>query len=820
MKYLLPTISGIAGFKKNKQYLLVLLTVCILGQHVYAQKNNTYTIHGKITEVRNNTPLGYATVSLFAQGDSVALTSVNTSESGEFLLAGNPGNYYLLIEFVGYTPHKTALFRIDKQHMTHNAGTIKLISATKTLNEVVIQAEKSSMTLSLDKKIFNVGKDLANAGGTAADILTNIPSVAVDVDGNVSLRGSNSVRILIDGKPSGLVSIKGGSGLQQLQGSMIERVEIITNPSARYEAEGMGGIINIVLKKERREGFNGSFDVVAGYPENFGIAANVNYRRKNFNFFINYSTSYRNVPGKSDQYQEFYRNDTNFISNKTAEYHLKGLYNTARAGLDYYFDEKNILTAAYTYRISKGKRNSDIHYYDYLNSIKNPVGISHRTQDETETEPNSEYALSYKRTFAREGHELTADIRYLDNWEDSDQFFGEDVFKADGSPSGIPYVLQRAVNYETEKQYLAQVDYVHPFAEKGKFEAGIRSSFRDMTNNYTVTQRDERNNWFELMGLTNNFVYNEKISAAYAILGNKIKKFSYQVGLRGELTDVTTTLKQTNQINPRKYFDVFPSAHVTYDLPKGNALQLSYSRRIRRPQYNDLSPFMTYSDNRNYWSGNPDLNPEYTHAFEIGHIRYLSKASFSSSLYYRNTKGKIMSVRRVDSSGNSVTLPENLATENSFGAELTGSYSPYKWWKLDGSFNFFRAITDGSNLNDEFKSDTYSWLVRFLSRITVWKNMDMQLRGNYEAPQQLPQGRRKSIATMDLAFSKDIMKNNGTLTLNVTDVFNSRKYRSIIEGANFYTVSNSQGRLRQINLTFNYRLRQAKKKEKSALESE
>lgn len=820
MKYLLPTITGIVMHAKIKQYLLVLFITTILTQQSFAQKNDSYTIQGKVTEVRNNTPLGFATVSLFAQGDSTTLTSVNTSEAGDFLLNAKPGSYYLLIEFVGYTTHKTNVFRLDKQHIVHHAGTIKLVSATKTLDEVVIQAEKSSMTLSLDKKIFNVGKDLANAGGTAADILTNIPSVAVDVDGNVSLRGSNSVRILIDGKPSGLVSIKGGSGLQQLQGSMIDRVEIITNPSARYEAEGMGGIINIVLKKERREGFNGSFDVIAGYPENFGIAANVNYRRKNFNFFINYSTSYRNAPGKSDQYQDFYRNDTNFISNKTAEYTLKGLYNTARAGLDYYFDDKNILTAAYTYRLSKGKRFSDIFYYDYLNSIKNPVGISHRTQDETETEPNSEYSLSYKRTFAREGHELTADVRYLDNWEDSDQFFGEDVFKADGSPSGIPYLLQRAINYETEKQYLVQVDYVHPFSEKGKFEAGIRSSFRDMTNNYTVTQRDENDNWFELAGLTNNFVYDEKISAAYAILGNKVKKFSYQVGLRGELTNVTTTLKQTNQVNPRKYFDVFPSAHVTYELPKGNALQLSYSRRIRRPQYNDLSPFMTYSDNRNYWSGNPDLNPEYTHAFEIGHIKYLSKASFSSSLYYRNTKGKIMSVRRVDSSGNSVTLPQNLATENSFGAELTGSYSPYKWWKMDGSFNFFRAITDGSNLSDEFKSDTYSWMVRFLSRITVWKNMDVQLRGNYEAPQQMPQGRRKSIATMDIAVSKDIMKNNGTLTLNVTDVFNSRKYRSIIEGSNFYTVNNSQGRLRQTNLTFNYRLRQAKKKEKATLENE
>lgn len=814
------SLSHITVIKKYISVTTIFLLFFITGIRSYAQNKDNGTISGKLVDAQQYSALGFATVSLFKSGSNTAITSINTTEKGEFLINAPSGSYRVEIDFIGYESYISSIIQISADHLHHKLGIIKLKSTTKTLDEVFVRAEKSSMTLSLDKKIFNVGKDLANAGGNAADILSNIPSVAVDAEGNVSLRGSSSVRILIDGKPSGLVSIKGGAGLQQLQGSMVDRVEIITNPSARYEAEGMGGIINIVLKKEKKEGFNGSFDVVAGYPENFGVAANVNYRRKDLNFFVNYSTSYRNAPGKNGQYQEFYKNDSTFISTKDMEHHLKGLYNTARAGLDYYFDDRNILTAAYTYRISKGKRFSDIVYHDYLNSLKDPLAVSYRTQDETETEPNSEYALTYKRNFTREGHELTADIRYLDNWEDSDQFFGEDVYNPDGSHSGIPYLLQRAVNYETEKQYLLQVDYVLPFKEKAKFETGLRSSFRDMTNNYTVTQQNEDESWFEVPGLTNNFVYNEKISALYAILSNKVKKFSYQAGLRAELTDVTTTLKQTNEINPRKYTNLFPSVHITYDLPQGHALQLSYSRRIRRPAYNDLSPFMTYSDNRNYYSGNPDLNPEFTNSFEIGHIKYLTGASISSSLYYRYTKGKIMSVRRVDESGNSITHPENLATENSFGAELTGSYSPWQWWKMDGSFNFFRAITDGSNLDASFKSDTYSWLFRLLSRITVWKNMDIQLRGNYEAPQKMPQGRRKSLATMDFAVSKDILNNKATITLNVVDVFNSRKYRSVIQGDDFYTVTNSQGRMRQANLTFNYRLRQAKKKAKVSLDNE
>ena len=281
-----------------------------------------------------------------------------------------------------------------------------------------------------------------------------------------------------------------------------------------------------------------------------------------------------------------------------------------------------------------------------------------------------------------------------------------------------------------------------------------------------------------------------------------------------------TTLRQTAEVNPRSYANLFPSVHVSYELPRQHGLQLSYSRRVRRPQYNDLSPFMTFSDSRNFFSGNPDLNPEFTDAFEIGHLKTLGKGTFTSSLYYRHTTGKIIRIRRVDDQGNSTTRPENLAVEDSYGAEFTGSFTPRPWWKLDGSLNFFRATTDGGNLDATYRSDTYSWFARTMSRFTIRKTTDFQLRANYEAPQQTPQGLRRAIATLDLALSRDILKNNGTLTLNVIDVFNSRRFRTVTEGANFYTEGTSQGRLRQVNLTFNYRLHQAKKKVKESAEGE
>lgn len=811
--------SSVSGRNGWLRFGILVLTFCA-GTEAFSQSGSKLKITGKIVDGGSNAPLGYASIRLFKTTDSSFVSGAITDETGGFIVDIAAGSYYALSEFIGYKPQFTLGIRLTTANSPLDLGTIKVTASARTLDEVTVQAEKSSMELSLDKKIFNVGKDLANAGGTAVDILTNVPSVAVDVEGNVSLRGSGIVRILIDGKPSGLVSIKGASGLAQLQGSMIERVEIITNPSARYEAEGMGGVINIVLKKERKEGFNGSFDIITGHPTNFGGAANVNYRRKNLNFFINYTMSYRNTPGKNFVYQELFRNDSTFIMERDMKSNLKGMANSARGGIDYYFNAKNVLTGAYTWRTSKGKRFSTLNYRDYLSSLDNMTSYTYRTQDETETEPNSEYALTYKRTFNRKGQEFTADVRYLDNWEDSDQYYRENVYKPDGSPSGIPPLLQRAVNYETEKQLLFQVDYVHPFGKDGKIEAGARSSSRDMTNDYTVTQQDSDGGWITLPGLTNDFLYEENINAAYGMIGNKTGKFSYQGGVRAEWTGVTTTLRQTNEVNDRKYANFFPSVHVTYDFAKQNAFQLSYSRRVRRPQYNDLTPFATYSDNRNYWSGNPDLNPEFTNAFELGHIKYMSKGSLTSSLYYRHTNGKITSIRRVQDDGSSYTRPENLGTEDAYGAEFTSSFTPFQWWKLDASANFFRAITDGTGLDEQFKSDTYSWFVRAMSRFTLWKTTDVQLRGNYEAPQQTPQGRRKALATLDLAATRDILKNNGTLTLSIIDVFNSRRYRSITEGPNFYARNSSQGRLRQINLTLNYRLHQAKKKPKESLEGE
>jgi ferric enterobactin receptor len=774
----------------------------------FSQKRNEAAVTGKVLDSLSGSPLGFASIRIFTAENTLVNGNI-TTESGDFSVDIPYGRYFAEVEFMGYRSYKTKQFALSADDEEYDLGVLKLRPSVNTLEEVIVQAEKSSMELSLDKKIFNVGKDLANAGGTASDILMNIPSVQVDPEGGVRLRGSSNVRILIDGKPSGLVSFKGGSGLQQLQASMIERVEVITNPSARYEAEGMAGIINIVLRKERNQGFNASFELITGTPSNFGGAANLNYRHRKVNFFINYGIAYRVQPGEGSLYQEVYGADTTFLKQKS-DGSIIGFNNNIRGGIDFYFTETSVLTGSYLFRRSDATRVNNIEYENYRYSLSNLDTLETRRQDEEESEPNSEYSLIYKKSFPEKDHELIAEVKFLDNWESSYQLFTHRYFNPEGMEDNGRATLERSLNDEFEKQLLFQLDYIRPLGKDGKFETGVRSSSREMVNDFVVARENAAGEFIPLEGLDNIFLYDENIHAAYAILAKKGKKLSYQAGLRGEWTDVKTTLQETNEVNPREYINLFPSAHITYNLPKQNAVQGSYSRRVRRPFYNDLSPFMTFSDSRNYFSGNPDLDPEFSNVFEIGHIKYFEKGSFTSAVYHRSTRGKIERIRTVDGEGSSTTLPENLNSEEATGAEFTSEFSLYPWWKLDMNFNFFYADIDGTNILESYNNTTVSWLARQTSRFTLSNQWDLQLRGNYEAPQRTAQGKRLALYYVDFSLSKDVFKGNGTINLNVLDVFNTRRARSVTEGYNFYTESNYLMRRRQINLTLSYRIRQSK----------
>ncbi len=792
--------------------LLVIMSVPL---SLFAQSSKG-VVKGKVVDVDTQAPLEFATITIFSQKDSSLVTGDITNEKGVFAIETESGNHFAKIEFIGFQSQIISDIVINRKNKVADLGIIKLAINSETLVEVEVRAEKSSVQMALDKRIFNVGKDLANAGGSAADILDEVPSVAVDVEGNVSLRGSEGVQILIDGKPSGLVGIGNSNGLRSLPANLIDKVEVITNPSAKFEAEGSAGIINIVLRKQKKVGLNGSFDFTVGDPSIYGTAINLNFRKNKLNFFTNLGVNYGRNFGGGNSYQEFYRGDTTEITLIERKQDRGGISGNIRFGADYYLNDKNTFTTSFLYRLGQDDNISTVDYQDFINNQSNFLERTFRTDEEIEDESKLEYALTYTKKFEGKGHELVADIRFQDNTEKESSDFNEVYFLSDGAPSNASQYFQRSNNKEGERRLITRLDYVKPFGKDKKLEAGYQGSYRHIKNDYVVEEQIANDEWVVFDGLSNNFKYDEVIHALYSSFGNKINKFSYQLGARVEYSDVVTELIQTNEVNPRDYLNFFPSAFLTYDLPKNNAIQASYSRRLRRPRFWSLNPFFTLSDARNRFTGNPDLDPEFTDSYEIGHIKYWDKGSLGSSIYYRHSTGVIQrvisDVQVVDSIIITLRRPENLATQDDVGFEFNFSYNPFKWWRINGDMNLFRSITDGSNVNNSFTADTYTMSGRLTSRTTIMKKTDLQIRFNYRAPRETTQGTTKAIASINLGMSRDVFKKNGTLTLSVSDLFNSRIRRGTLFTENLYREEEFQWRGRTARLTLNYRLNQKERR--------
>lgn len=799
--------------------IFTLLACLFLVQLVYSQAQGGHgnaeirevpgVLTGILLDEHTGAPLEFAAVSVFSHKDTVLVNGGITDEEGIFSIELAPGIYLVKIEYISYHVMWIDDVIVGEKDREVDLGTIILSPDSEMLEEVEVTAEKSQLQIGLDKKIFNVGKDLLSRGGNAADILDNIPSVTVDIEGNVSLRGSQNVRILVDGKPSGLVGIGDTRGLQSLQGNMIERVEIITNPSARYEAEGMSGIINIILRKQRQSGFNGVLDGNVGVPGQFGLGANLNYRKSNINWFASYSYRDRKSPGKGGLYQEYYSDTgTTFLEqDRTSE--RRRISHNVRAGIDYFFDDKNILTFSGMYRKSNGDDMTELIYRD-LDQDAQLTSVSTRNEAQQEDEPNLEWDLNYRRDFKREGQRLDLNFQFRNSDEEQSAAYDEQERLPDGSIES-DLLLQQSNNKERQDSYLAQVDYTQPFGLEGKLETGYRGSFRYIDNNYLV---EEWNNgeWERMENISNHFNYDELIHAFYVTLGNKSGRFSYQGGLRWEYSDVTTLLEETNEKNARTYNNLFPSVHLGYEMPHENTIQVSYSRRLRRPRFWSLNPFFTFSDSRNFFSGNPNLDPEFTDSYEIGHVKYWDKASTTISLYYRHTTGVTERIRTIDETGITNTFPVNLSTENSVGLELTYQVEPARGWDVNGSFNFFNSSVRGEYNSVSYDADRFSWMGRMTSRWKIWKLVDVQLRGFYRAPIVTPQGRNLSMASLDLGASIDVLNKNGTITLNIRDLFNSRRHRYEITGIGFYSEGDHQWRVRSVQLDFTYRINQKKRR--------
>ncbi|MDN5291066.1 MAG: iron complex outerrane recepter protein [Anaerophaga sp.] len=776
-------------------------------------------ITGKVVDAQENIPMEFATVSIFTRDSSLVDGGITNSE-GKFSFELKPGNYYIEIQFVAYQKETINNVTIENRRSEVDLGTIRLEPSTNNLNEVTVRGEKSEMVIGVDRKIFNVGKDLTNTGNSASEILDNIPTVAVDAEGNVSLRGSGGVRMLINGKPSGLVNSGSADALRALPGNMIERVEVITNPSARYEAEGMVGIINIVLKKDERRGVNGSFEGSVAYPERYQFGANVNFRRENINYFFNYGIRYGEREGEGFSNQYFPEATNPFHTSLDRDRNRTGWSNNLRGGADFFINNTTTLTAAGMLDYDRDKNHSDVIYNDYYDNNGQHGELYKKTgryDFEKATEWDVEFSLNLEKIFDPDNkeHKLNAFAQYILDDETEDSEIEEEVlFTGPGiDPDDIIY--QTVSNKEKEENYLIQADYVYPFGNDGKFEGGMRGEFRSITNPYEVQNLNESGEW-ESDTLTNDFSYDEKVAAVYLQGSNKWGLISLQLGLRGEYTGIKTQLKQTDEENERSYFDLFPTIHITYHLNDYNSWQISYSRRINRPHFWHLKPFVGLSDSRNIRKGNPDLEPEYTDAYESGYVYTPGKASYYAGIYYRYTTGVEEQINFVDDNDITISEPRNLAERHAYGAETNVSVEPFKWWNLSGNVNFYRMKTNGTFVPEEgevqdLSSDTWSWDTRINSRMKWENDLSFQTTFFYRGEQKTTQGIRKPFYMMHMSLSKDILKGNGTITLNVRDVLNSRKFRYEIDQPDLISTNQFRWSTREFRLSFIYRLNQKKR---------
>jgi len=758
-------------------------------------------LEGTVIEEGTKAPLSFATVAVYESADSSMAANALTEEDGTFRLQVPPGVYYAVFQYVGYEDKVLNDLEVEGRRATIDLGTVTMVSDAVELQEVEVRAERSQMEFKLDKRVFNVGKDLTNAGNNAADVLDNVPSVTVDAEGNVSLRGSQSVRILVNGKPSSLMSAGDIEALRRMQGDIIESIEVITNPSARYEAEGEAGIINIILKKNEERGFNGSFGATLGYPQNYGASYTLNYRQSDLNFFSNFGINYQKSPGGGSSSQRFFENgvlDEFFTSEREQ---IRGGYGgNLQLGADWFIDEQTTLTGSLLYRRGRDNNEATVTYRDF-DGDGNLLNTVVRENEEREQEHNFETDLNFRRTFDEPDRQWTIDFKYIldDDTELADIF---QTSAEDPNP-----LIQRSSNTEDETNLLLQTDYIHPLGEDAKLEAGLRAALRTIDNRFLVEEQGVDGGFAPLPEFNDALRYTENIYAAYLIGAREFGDLSVQLGLRGELSDISAALQESNVVNNQYYFSLFPSAAVAYQLSEQDQLQMSYSRRLSRPFFRLLLPFSNYIDPRNNPIGNPNLMPEFTDSYEAGYLRYFGKGSFLTTAYYRRTTGVIERLTLPFDDGTTIEYPVNLAERDAYGLEFNFSYDLTDWWDLTSDLNFFRAIVDGEYEGVQYDADLFAWNAGLNSKVVIADKVDVQATFNYDSPRNNTQGRTLSSYALNLGVSVDILNGKGTLTLTGRDLFNTRIRRSIVELPSYTAESDFQWRqTRQAVLTFSYRL--------------
>ena len=801
--------------------LILTLSLFFLTVLNLTAQNKEVIITGKVFEKATNMPLEYATVAFVNKAENKIVTGGITTETGDFSIPVPSGTYDITIEFIGFDK-----LTIPNQNLTanKNMGTIGLAENAQALDEVSIIAETTTVDIRLDKKIYNVGQDLTVSGGTVSDVLDNVPSVSVDVEGNVALRGNDNVTILINGKPSGLVGLNSTDALRQLPAESIERVEVITSPSARYDAQGTAGILNIILRRSKLQGFNGAVTTNIGYPKQAGISGNVNYRTGDVNIFNTTSYDYREVPGNSSSYTQYFNKqfddegnvildnpDTFTDEQNRYERIRKGI--STNFGVEWYITDSASLTGAISYRNGDNESNTT-NTLTQFDENGNFLSQANRFDPELEDDKVLQYSLNFMKDFDDSGHKLTMDFQYEDNSEDE---FSKVLVEGQNT--------EKVATLEDQERILLQADYVLPIGENSQFELGYRGDFKNQDTDYTVELLNMNSNEFIVNDSLSNFLnYREYVNAAYTQFGSKFGKFSFLAGLRLENTRITVDQPTSGDFSKNDYTGLFPTLNLNFEMSEKENITLGYSRRIQRPRSWFINPFPSRSSVTSIFRGNPQLAPSYSGQYDVGYYRKFSdKVSLNASAYYQHATDVFSFISfdtgiPVTVNGQNFTIiertPINLAEEDRYGFEFTVIYKPSKIWNINANFNYFQQSITGETPNGLSLDNTNnSWFARINNKYTLPGKIEWQTSLNYRGPSEDAQNKREGVFSTNMAFSKDLFKDKASIAFNISDLFNSRKRQSETFTGTFNSTSEFQWRERSFNLSFTYRFNQQKKRQ-------
>lgn len=759
-------------------------------------------IKGKIKDASSGDNLEFANVALLSLEDSTLIGGTTADFEGNFSFMANEGNYLLRVGFIGYDNFYKKIVIKGKQL---NIGIVRLQSGTKALDEVTVVGVTSIFTSDIDKRVYNVENNILAEGASASELLNTLPSVQIDENGGITMRGSGNILIYINGRPTNMTSEETENILAQFPANSIKDVELITNPSARYDAQGVGGIINIILKKDVRLGLNGQVNAAVGTRDKYQTGLSLNYGLEKWIFNASYNFQSRYIFELSESLRRSFAGnispflDQDFDTRNTNQNHL------VNVGIDHLINE-NATWGVYGRFSHTSRDRVRIYNQRHQNINRGQDSLFVRVLTEDQFARNLEVGTTFDVDIDTLGQKLYSSISYAATKQDRIEFFDQRFFDANNleDPGRLQdQIYGRPIDSDL---WIAQVDYTKPYANGGRLESGLKGTFSYFRPSQFFEQLDlESNEYVNNDTITNAFDFDELVLGGYVIYRNTMQKLAYQLGLRAEQT-YTLGIDDNSGISyENNYFSLFPSIYLTYDLGEEEEFLINFSRRINRPSWGQLAPFYNAQDLLNTRLGNPVLRPEFTDSYEMGYTKGWEKWLMSSTLYHRRTRDAMTRVFSLLENNGVVQLQKNANYRHDSGLEMINQFQFTSNLDLTLTGNFFYTEIDGRNIRENFLNSNFTWSVNLIGNWVLPEIVTLQFMADYRGPVVMPQGEVDPIWGINIGAKRDILKNRGTISVNVTDIFNTRIYNVRTSDIEFSQVRMFNMETRIGTLSFTYR---------------